>query len=46
MKHLKCEGTRAETRFRPSGKRMSPFKSAGATVQSTTVAGQGVRVGG
>jgi len=33
---LKCDGTRAETRFRLSAKRMSPFKSAGASVQSTT----------
>ena len=34
--HLKCDGTRAETRFRLSTKRTSPFKSAGASVQSTT----------
>jgi len=34
--HLKCDGTRAETRFRLSAKRTSPFKSAGASVQSTT----------
>jgi hypothetical protein len=33
---MKCDGTRAETRFRLSAKRMSPFKSAGASVQSTT----------
>ena len=33
---LKCDGTRAETRFRFSAKQMSPFKSAGASVQSTT----------
>jgi hypothetical protein len=33
---LKCDGTRAETRFLPSAKRTSPFKSAGASVQSTT----------
>jgi hypothetical protein len=33
---LKCNGTRAETRFRLSAKRTSPFKSAGASVQSTT----------
>ena len=26
---LKCDDTRAETRFRLSAKRMSPFKSAG-----------------
>jgi hypothetical protein len=34
--HLKCDGTRAETRFRLSTKRTSPFKSTGASVQSTT----------
>jgi len=33
---LKCDGTRAETRFPLSAKRMSPFKSAWASVQSTT----------
>ena len=32
---LKCDGTCAETRFRLSSKRTSPFKSAGASVQST-----------
>jgi hypothetical protein len=32
---LNCDGTRAETRFRLSAKRTSPFKSAGASVQST-----------
>jgi hypothetical protein len=32
---LKCDGTRAETRFRLSAKRTSPFKSAGTSVQST-----------
>ena len=32
---LKYDGTRAETRFRLSVKRTSPFKSAGASVQST-----------
>jgi hypothetical protein len=32
---LKCNGTRAEARFRLSAKRTSPFKSAGASVQST-----------
>jgi len=31
---LKCDGTRAETRFRLSTKRMSPFKSAGGGVSS------------
>jgi len=33
---FKCDGTRAETRFSFSAKRTSPFKSAGASVQSTT----------
>jgi len=33
---LKCDGTRAETRFRLSAKRTSPFKSAGSSVQSTS----------
>jgi hypothetical protein len=42
---LKRDGTRAETRFRLSPKRMSPFKSAGASVQSTT-GSRGVRIGG
>ena len=37
---LKRDGTRAETRFSLSAKRTSPFKSAGASVQSTT----GIRV--
>jgi hypothetical protein len=32
---LKCDGTRAETRFHLSPKQTSPFKSAGASVQST-----------
>jgi len=32
---LKCDGTRTETRFRLTA-RTSPFKSAGASVQSTT----------
>jgi len=40
---LKCRGTRAETRFRLSAKRTSPFKSAGASVQSTT-GSRGVRI--
>jgi hypothetical protein len=34
--HFKCDGTRTETRFRLSAKQTSPFKSAGASVQSTT----------
>ena len=41
---LKCDGTRAEARFRLSAKRTSPFKSAGASVQSTT-GSRGVRIG-
>jgi len=42
---LKCDGTRAETRFRLSEKRTSPFKSAGTSVQSTT-GSRGVRING
>jgi len=42
---LKRDGTRAETRFGLSAKRMSPFKSAGASVQSTT-GSRGVRSSG
>jgi len=42
---LKCDGTRAETTFRLSAKRTSPFKSAGASVQSTT-GSRGVRISG
>ena len=42
---LECDGTRAETRFCLSAKRMSPFKSAerGGSVQSTT-GSRGVRI--
>ena len=40
---LKRDGTRAETRFRLSPKRTSPFKSAGALVQSTA-GSRGVRI--
>ena len=40
---LKCDGTRAETRFRLSVKRTSPFKLAGVSVQSTT-GSRGVRI--
>ena len=40
---LKCDGTRAGTRFRLSAKRMSPFKSAWESVQSTT-GSRGVRI--
>jgi len=43
--HLKCDGTREETRFRLSPKRTSPFKSAGASVQSTA-GSRGVRNSG
>jgi hypothetical protein len=42
---LKCNGARVETRFRLSAKRMSPFKSAAASVQSTA-GSRGVRIGG
>ena len=42
---LKCDGTRAETRFRLSAKRTSPFKSAGTSVQSTN-GSRGVRISG
>jgi hypothetical protein len=42
---LKRDDTRAETRFRLSAKRTSPFKSAGASVQSTT-GSRGVRISG
>jgi len=40
---LKCDGIRAETRFRLSAKRTSPFKSAWASVQSTT-GSRGMRI--
>ena len=43
--HLKCDGTCAETRIRLSAKRTSPFKSAGASVQSTT-GSRDVRISG
>jgi hypothetical protein len=42
---LKCDGTRAETIFCLSAKRTGPFKSAGASVQSTT-GRRGVRISG
>ena len=42
---LKCDGTRAETISRLLAKRTSPFKSAGASVQSTT-GSRGVRISG
>jgi hypothetical protein len=42
---LKCDGISAEPRFTLSAKRTSPFKSAGASVQSTT-GSRGVRISG
>ena len=45
LQTVKCDGTRAETRFRVSAKRTSPFKSAGASVQSTNDS-RGVRISG
>ena len=42
---LKCDGTCAETRFRLSKKRTSPFKSVGVSVQ-LTIGSQGVRISG
>jgi len=42
---LKCDGTRTETIFHLSVKWTSPFKSAGASVQSTT-GSRGVRISG
>ena len=44
-KRLKCDGTCAETRFCLSAKRTSPFKSARASVQSTT-GNRGVHISG
>jgi len=41
----KCDGTRAETRLNLSAIWTSPFKSAGASVQSTT-GSRGVRISG
>jgi hypothetical protein len=40
---LKCDGTNAKIIFRLSAKRSSPFKSAGASVQSTA-GSRGVRI--
>jgi len=42
---VKCDGTRAETRIFLSAKRTSPFKSAGASVQTTT-GSRDVRISG
>jgi len=41
----KCDGTHVETRFRLSAKRTSPFRPAGASVQSTA-GSRGVRISG
>ena len=41
--HAERDGTRAETRFRLSSKRTSPFKSMGTSVQSTA-GSRGVRI--
>jgi len=44
---LKCDGTSAETRFRLSAKRTSPFKSAGGDVSSVDYwSSRGVRISG
>ena len=37
---LKCDGTRAETKFRLSAKRTSPFKSAGGRQFSRLLAAE------
>ena len=42
---MKCDGTCAENKFRLLVKRTCPFKSAGASVQSTT-GSRGVRISG
>jgi hypothetical protein len=42
---LKCDGTRAETRFHLSAKLTSPFTLAGTSVQLTT-GSRGVRISG
>jgi hypothetical protein len=42
---FKRDGTRAEIRFGLSGKRTSPFKSAGESIQSST-GSRGVRIKG
>jgi len=42
---LKCDGTRVKTRFRLLAKGTSPFKSAGASVQSNA-GSRGVRISG
>jgi hypothetical protein len=42
---FECDGTHAETRFRLSAKRTSPFKPAGSSVVSNT-GSRGVRISG
>ena len=42
---MRCDGTRAETRFHLLAKRTSPSESAGASVQATT-GSRGVRIRG
>jgi hypothetical protein len=42
---MQCDGIHTETRFHLSAEWMSPFKSAGASVQSTR-GSQGVRISG
>ena len=44
--HLKCDGTRAETRFCLPVKRTNPFQLAGVSVQSDRLCGLVVRVSG
>ena len=41
---LKCDGTRAQTRFRLPAKRTSPVKSAGVSVQSTAGCNFGIKL--
>jgi hypothetical protein len=43
---LKCDGTRAETRFHLSSKRTSPFKSAGEGSVQLTAGSRGVHISG
>ena len=43
---LKCDGTRAETRFRLSAKRRSPFKSGGGASVQLTTGNRGVGISG
>ena len=43
---LKCDGTRAETRFRLSAKRTSPFKSVGGASVQLITGSRGVRISG